>query len=410
MKQLKSYAKLQAIHTQTKQPIATHAHNKVLEHALILIGISLRGYPSSLQAFRCAQYNNLKESTFYACIDPRRQQSFIFEHLEQTLVTYFNQCKKDGVAPQIWLPNHSAFRHWEAICDRLCLTKTHFKLASILQYLTQRYHYGGSQTLLCLSHVLKNHWMTGQTDAQDESLELWQNWLDTNQKNPPPEHNSTFLYLSQERDSPIAPNIVSTLQKESESRLHHLAHTLSLFEQHAPDIIPSWVDWWQQDLHYFSLFCSKPTSAEEDSSMLAAQKLEERECTIENYISDLRREDSAYFYGSLLEGYCLEGVVQDIHSQTISLLCNQPIIRAREGDSLSLRKNSQAQFRVVESEWNEQGYLVTIRKTFGRISCSLHQKIQLVPSSMGWIFVQRQRQKIFERMNKTGWIHAKENK
>ena len=409
MKRFKSYAKLRAIHTQQKQPIAKKSHVKVLDHALILIGISLRGYPSSLQAFRCAPYHNLNDAPFHACIDPRTNQHSVFDRLEQELVSYVHRCKKNGVAPQIWLPNHSAFRHWEAICDRLTLTQRHLKLASILQYLTQRYHYGGSQTLLCLSQVLKNHWMTGQTDAQDESLELWQNWLDEHKQNNIPEHSSTFLYTHQEGESPIRPDIIPILEKESQNRLQNLAHTLALFVQKSPKTIPCWIDWWQQDLHYFSLFCTRPTSTKEDSSILAAQKLEERECTIENYIADLRQEDTAYFYASLLEGHCLEGVIQSINGQTLSLLCNQPIVRAREGDSLALRTNPQAQFRVLDSEWTNQGYIISLRKTFGRLSCSLHQKIQLNPASMGWTFVQRQRQKTSERMNNPGWIHTSES-
>ena len=406
---MKSYAKLRAIHTRQKQPIATRAHAKVLDHALVLVGISLRGYSSSLHAFRCAPYHNLNDALFHACSDPRTHQDSVFEHLEQILVSYLRRCKQDGVAPQIWIPNHSSFRHWEAICDRLTLTQKHLKLASILQYLTQRYHYGGSQTLLCLSHVLKHHWMTGQTDSQDESLESWQNWLRGQPHSKIPEHASTFLYTHQESPSPIRPDIIETLHDESKTRLHNLARTLSLFVHHAPEIIPCWIDWWQQDLHYFSLFCTRPTSTKEDSSVLAAQKLEERECTIENYIADLRQKDTAYFYASLLEGHCLEGVIQNINGQTLSLLCNQTIIRAREGDSLSLRTNPQVQFRVFGSEWTDQGYLIYVRNTFGRISCSLHQKIQLTPTSMGWNFVQRQRQKISERMNNPGWIHTTEH-
>ena len=261
---------------------------------------------------------------------------------------------------------------------------------------------------MCLSQVLKHHWMTGQPDAKDESLDSWQNWLSGVHENNIPEHTSTFLYTHQEAVSPIRHDIVQILKEESETRLHTLAQTLSLFIQHSPKIIPCWSDWWQQDLQYFSAFCTRPTTTKEDSPILAAQKLEERECTIENYIADLRQEDAAYFYASLLEGHCLEGTIQSINGQTFSLLCNQPIIRAREGDSLSLRKKPQAQFRVLESEWTEQGYLVYLRKTFGRLNCTLHQKIQLTPASMGWNFVQRQRRKTSDRMHNPGWIHTTE--
>ena len=113
-----------------------------------------------------------------------------------------------------------------------------------------------------------------------------------------------------------------------------------------------------------------------------------------NYIADLRQEDLAYFYASLLEGHCIEGIIQTIDGQSFSLLCNQPIIRkAREGDSLSLRINPQAQFRVLGSEWTKQGYMISLRKTFGRPNCTPNQKISLHPASMGWNFVQRQRRK-----------------
>ena len=408
MKRFRSYAKLRAIHTQKKQAIATRAHNQVLDHALLLVGISLRGYPASLQAFRCTSYQDTNHNASFQCADPRSEQHSVFQKLEEELFRYMNQCKKKALAPQIWIPNHSAFRHWEAICDRLSLTNSHPKLASILQYLTQRYHYGGTQTLLCTSQVLKRHWMTGQPDTQDESLESWIHWLEDKKPPKSPEHYSTFLSEEQEGNDPTRSDVVPILLHESQQRISYLKRTLSLFSQHAPSIISCWNDWWQQDLHYFSLFCSKPTSTEEDPLILAAQKLEERECTIENYIADIRREDSAYFYASLLEGHSMEGVIQTKEGQTISILCNQPIIRGREGDSLSLRKNQQAQFRVVKCIWTEEGYLVTLKKTFGRLSCSIHQKIQLTPGSMGWKFLPRQRRKISERMKLRGWIHRQD--
>lgn len=74
VKRWKSYTKLRAIHTKKIQPIASHAHVQELDHALVLMGISLWGHPSSLQAFRCAQYHNFNNSCFHACIVPSIHQ------------------------------------------------------------------------------------------------------------------------------------------------------------------------------------------------------------------------------------------------------------------------------------------------------------------------------------------------
>lgn len=69
----------------------------------------------------------------------------------------------------------------------------------------------------------------------------------------------------------IRPDNIETLHDASKTRLHNPARTLSPFVHHAPEIIPCWINCWQKDLHYFSLFCTRPTSTKEDSPVLAGQ-------------------------------------------------------------------------------------------------------------------------------------------
>lgn len=407
MRQLRSYAKLRAIHEQKLMPIATKAQNSILEHAMILIGVSLRGYPSTIQAFRLAQYNNTKNSIHAECIDPRKNQEHVLDMLEESLVQYMNRCKKMGSAPQIWIPNRSALRMWEALCDRLSYTQKHAPLCSILQFTTQRQYYAGSQTFLAISHVLKQHFVTGQPDTEDEALETWVQWFH-NAPVPPINHCYTFLPESLETNNPIREDIIPVLEAETHRRLLLAQQTLHLFSQYGPPLISSFVDWWQQDLQYFQAFCAHPNTTQPDPLPLAAQKFEEREFTQDNYLADLRREDAAFFYGALLEGHCLEGIVHQIQGQNIHILCNQPIIRAREGDSLVNRTHPSDQYRIIDSKWTEEGYLVLLKKHFGKISCSLHSKIQLTPHAMGWKFQHQRRKNLSHRIQQTGWIHKEE--
>ena len=144
-------------------------------------------------------------------------------------------------------------------------------------------------------------------------------------------------------------------------------------------------------------------------SFLQHKKLRKRIVSKGDYLWDLRREDSAFFY-SLLEGYCMEGEVLEVVGQTVTIRCNQPVIRAREGDALSLRNDPVAQFQILDSEWSPQGYIVTLHKAYGKIPFSIHTKIQLSPSSLGWSFQRRRRQNVSYRLQHHSWLHQKEDR
>ena len=411
MNSLQKYAKLQAIYTRSIQPIAARAHNRIFPHARILVGVSLHGYPTTLQAFRISPLSAQAPSVHMECVDPRKesQHMHVLQTLERELERYFQECRAIGTSPQIWIPNSNAYRHWEAIADRLLQRQRLPKLCSMLQYLTQRYHYGGSQSLLILSKVLRSHWVTGQSDFFDESLATWNIWLGSTV-------DDNMLHKAQSEDfytslpdklplSPIDPQIQKTLRNESQKRLSLLRKTLSLFYKRAPTLISSFSYWWEQELEYFSSFMRKEPVCTKDSRLLAAQKLEERAFSLENHLADQRRDDPLFFYAGIVEGYCIEGSVHSSNGKRMQILCTQSILRAREGDTLSLRKDPSLQFRVLDREITPTGVLILLEKTYGSFYIKIGRTLQLSPSSTGWGFQHRRRQNIAQRMAQRGWIH-----
>ena len=88
----------------------------------------------------------------------------------------------------------------------------------------------------------------------------------------------------------------------------------------------------------------------------------------------------------LLEGHCIEGTIQSINAQTFSLLCNQPIIRAREGDSLSLRTNPQGSVSCAGKRMDRTGYIVSLRKNIWSSQLYFAPRNTSTPASMGWNF------------------------
>jgi len=409
MTQFQSYAKLRAIQTQRLMPVAEKSRTIVMHHAVVLSTISLRGYASTLHAFQFGSLHSIRTSVHGACKDPRTDQEQLLSKLETELIRYCKQCEQMKTAPQIWIANKSALRHLQAICDRICHTQTHTKLAAILQFILQRYEYAASQTLLSLTSVLQKHWRSYLPDEEEESLEAWNAMLQDNVAPIQEYHTSTCLSDEQEASNPIRKGIASVLRKEASKRWTTIAQTLLLFSQKNIDTISCFSDWWQQDLQYFTHFCRSSKHTKEDNVFLAAQKFEEREFSYENYLWDLRREDSAFFYASLLEGHCMEGEVLEITGQTMIVGCNQPILRAREGDALSLRNDPVVQFRVLDSEWTSVGYIVTLHKSYGKIPCSEQRKVQLSPSALGWNFQSRRRQNIKNRLHYHSSMHQKED-
>jgi len=285
----------------------------------------------------------------------------------------------------------------------------HTRLAEILQFILQRHEYAASQTLIPLTHILKKHWRSYLPDEEEESLDAWNLMLQDKVAPMQEYHTSTCLSDEQEDSNPIRQNISSTLREELHKRWTTIAQTLLLFSQKNIDVISCFSDWWQQDLQYFMHFCRSSKTITEDNVFLAVQKFEEREFSYENYLWDLRREDSAFFYASLLEGYCIEGEVLEITGQIMTIGCNQPCLRAREGDALSLRNDPTVQFRVLASEWTSVGYIVTLHKPYGKIPCSEQRKIQLSPSALGWGFQTRRRQNIKNRLHHHNKMHQKED-
>ena len=408
MKQFRSYAKLRAIHEQRLMPVATKSQNQIMKHSKILIGISLRGYPSTIQAFRFASIHTSSPSAHAECIDPRKDEHNLMSSLQNTLEQYISECKKNRTAPQIWIPNLSALRMWQALCARLRHTQQYPNLCSILEYFTQRPNYAGSQALLPLTTVLKQHWTTGQSKHLDESIETWIHWfsLSVCTQNTP---IHSFLAANEEADNPTRPEIIPILRKETEKRTSQVQQLLQYFAEQSPPLISCFSDWWQQDLQYFAAYCTRPKCPRQDSIHRAAEKLEEREFCFANYVADLRREDSAYFYGALLEGHCIEGILQNIQRSTLCILSSQAILRLREGDALINRKNRFEQYRFLSSQWTEKGYLLTLHKTFGQIPHSIGGKIQLTTHAMGWRFQSQRRKNTSQKLRNTGWIHQKDS-
>ena len=409
---LKQYAKLQAVYTQSVQAIAGRAHHRIFPHARLLVGIPLMGYPSTLQAFCLAPLSSQAPFIQDSCIDPRAESAHhsVLSTLENALVGYIHECQATHTAPQIWISNISAYHHWEALCDRLLYTQSHPKLCAILQYLTQRYHYGGAQSFLPLATVLKSHWVTGQPKFYDESLATWIQWLQPKvDLKSLSEAQKEYFYAplndNSYEHSPVHKEILPILKKETQRRLLQLRECLSLFHKRSPPLISHFSFWWEQELEYFSFFSKKEWDTTTDSYTLAAHKLEEREFSWENHLSDLRRNDPLVFYGQLLQGICIEGLVQYSNGKQLRLLSTQKVLRAREGDTLSIRKDPNLQFRLIDREIHPGGVLLHFEKTYGSFYIQSGRTLQLSPSSMGWAFKNRRRKNITQRIARRGWIH-----
>src|SRR5207244_8294292 len=115
--------------------------------------------------------------------NPRRRdkQFDLFGTLGADLESWFEQCRRSGTFPQIWVSSGAAAEHLDLLADRLrynCVNANVKRFGELLSYATGRAPLAGQQALLTATGALKVHWSSGQQAAEDEHLGALLAWID----------------------------------------------------------------------------------------------------------------------------------------------------------------------------------------------------------------------------------------
>jgi hypothetical protein len=162
-------------------PRASHLQVAVQPDAYVVCPLAMAGEDTTVHI---VAYGRIGEEPSILCTpEPRKRddQYLLFEALGADLERYFDQRRRAGSYPQLWVSSSAAVGHLDTLADRLRYNRENpnvRRFGELLSYATGRVPLAGQQALLATTSVLKQHWATGQQEGEDEHLGALLTWLE----------------------------------------------------------------------------------------------------------------------------------------------------------------------------------------------------------------------------------------
>lgn len=163
------------------QRCASHLQVCIQDDAWVMCPIAMAGEDTTIHV---VAYGRICAAPRVRCVpDPRKRddQYALFEALGADLERYFEQCRRTGRYPQLWVSSGAVARHLDTLADRLRYNQLNARVrrfGELLSYCTGRYPFDGQQTMRTATGSLRLHWATGQQPAEDEHLGTLLAWID----------------------------------------------------------------------------------------------------------------------------------------------------------------------------------------------------------------------------------------
>lgn len=174
-------ARLLAFRDGRAQRCASHLQVALQQDAWVLCPIAMAGEDTTIHV---VAYGRVGAAPRIRCVpDPRKRddQFALFEALGAYLERYFEDCRRNGGFPQLWVSSGAVAGHLDTLADRLRYNSLNARVrrfGELLSYATGRFPIDGQQTLLTATAALRLHWATGQQPAEDEHLGTLLAWID----------------------------------------------------------------------------------------------------------------------------------------------------------------------------------------------------------------------------------------
>ena len=438
-------ARIMALRTGHAVRKTSHRQLLIREDALIMAPIEMAGEDASLHAIAIGHIG--QAPTVYSCPDPRNRDA-LFELLEalarEVIFPYWSWCVNVGRAPQMWVSSGGVAGKLETLNQRLRYTRNRDvvrKLGLCLTYFTERSHIAGQQALVTASEALCAHWATGQQPGEDQHLGAVLAWLD------PAGHPVQEAVAASERRAmgtrtlpafdrdvldPLLRRFHNARKANDPTSMHDVAEEIhgalsgvacgiygaiqtAIAHIQALDLpeLGALDDLEPMENRAFAYYARKRAEgwgvSHRDSARQAAARLREREDAQSSLAAAALIDDPIALQGALMSGRAVRGRVQTVAPQgRISLVTEQPILRARHRDTFVLARDPRLQL-VVESTRRVNGQThLQLRVLSGQRAVGVPQggaELLLVPSAPRWFWIGKSRSKLFQRTTQMPWTH-----
>jgi hypothetical protein len=452
---LEIVAKIVSFEKEQAVPIASHRRVTVQPHALVLCTLAMAGEDTTVHIVACGRVGQRPD--LRSVPDPRfrNDQYELFEWLGERVERYYDECRRVGTHPQIWVSSEGAIKHLDILADRLRYNQQNLRvkrLGELLTYATERYPIHGQQALHCATRALRFHYATGQQIAEDEHLGTLLTWID------PPSGSSVFAAVALAEQKPmgvktdpefdrlVLEGLVTAynrakrdgappgaLRRRAVAVHESLVPVVTSIYEATQVAISILRTRWRRPLAGLNELQRRETEEFEsfmrsrdagyflplrDKPKPAAFKLTERENARETAEAALYAGDRVALARGQLAGRVLAGTVQNprrvrtrprIFESTFDILSNQRVLRVRPRDELHLLNDPRHKVLVRTVERTGRVTRVGVEITKGSRAVGLPPAgtlVEFTPAVPHWDALIRIRMQLSERLAVQPWTHT----
>lgn len=435
--------------------VASHLHVSVQPHALVVCPLAMAGEDTTIHTVAIGHVG--KSAEFQSVPDPRfREDEYgLFTWLAERIVAYFDECRSRGDFPQIWVSSSPAAALLDILADRLRYNRDDLvvkRFGELLSYATERFPIAGQQALITATGALRQHFATGQQEAEDEHLGTVLVWIE-----PPAGRNvlaevaATELIpmgaktdptfdrqvldplvrdYNEARRKGADPKVLARRAKAVHDVLVNVARPIYEGTQRTIRILgrlnlpplPALAALDDRERGEFQNFMQSRDDGFHlplrDKPKSAAFKLADREDAMDNLESAVLHEDRLGRARARLAGSVLRGTVrnpQKVHlgpwrfEYSLEVVSQQRVLRVRRRDELSLLLDTRLKAVVTDIHRNGRTTTVSLRLSSGGRAVGLPrigEVIELGPGAPDWLGIVRTRVQMAERLSDPPWTHS----
>lgn len=444
---------------------AERAHIALREDAVFVSVLAMHGEPSLLWGVAVGRKNDAKPRNVHVAADPRvfKEHLDVWNALGAGFRSVFPANPDDDWFPQVLVASRAAWRHLHAAAERMFTVDDADArhAAETILWLAERAEHAGSQAIVVLADLLRDHYATGNPDDEDR-LDEWCTWFGiddprqtvawttvdkatgvrTDHEASPdgideartdPEYDSASIFQGLAGKKRSLYTVMTAARKAQEDGKVHQARNAAMraqqplvrtvetrfkrlvrlyarvrddFPQPLPglDLVAgedarSWVRWRKsRDDGYYV--------ARRDNVLSATIGLMSREHAADAWERLLVAGDDVAFRRAVHDGRGITGDVTAVDGRILEVTTSQPIVRARPGTELVQRGSDKPVLNVEDLRSQGADTVLVIdagAKTDGRPE--LGDKVVLVPAPFDWGRASRSRASAVERLRNPPWTH-----
>ncbi|MBL8806183.1 MAG: hypothetical protein JNN22_04985 [Rhodospirillales bacterium] len=173
--------RLRAFEARRAIRVASHLQVSIEPHALVVCPLAMAGEDTTIHAVAIGGIGMPPQIRVVPDPRVRDEHYALIEWMGGVIESYYQERRRLGEFPQIWVSSGAAAGHLDILADRLRFTRNApvvKRTGDLLTYVTERMPVAGQQALMTATGALSAHYCTGQQEGEDEHLGVFLTWLD----------------------------------------------------------------------------------------------------------------------------------------------------------------------------------------------------------------------------------------